>query len=254
MLNRNNVALYLIIISIAISCGCAKPSNQPLSEGPPAPAPETEQPQSTQPQQAPILKPPSLDESRAKLAFVYEEAVTMDEKHRPTFVAGDFNGDGSEDIAIVVNPVKEKLADINSEYANWILGDAKAVGTGNPGNGMRQASLMTRQVVTESDATLLAIIHGHGTEGWRNFEARQTYLLKHAVGERMKTNRKDKLLKSNKSDKPMPQIRGDVISQILEGQEGFIYYTGAKYGWYDPKTYRPEPVARSPHSGMSSPK
>jgi len=46
---------------------------------------------------------------------------------KTNFVVGDFNGDGSEDLAVVVKPNETKLAEVNSEMANWILEDPKKI-------------------------------------------------------------------------------------------------------------------------------
>ena len=47
----------------------------------------------------------------------------IDSSQRPAFVAGDFNGDLSEDIAVVLKPTPEKIADLNEEYPAWMLRD-----------------------------------------------------------------------------------------------------------------------------------
>ena len=45
----------------------------------------------------------------------------------------------------------------------------------------------------------------------------------------------------------LPRIRGDVIAQSIDGQAGFLYYNGARYGWYDPRSYRLDRAARTVH-------
>ena len=51
----------------------------------------------------------------------YEDAVSIDSSR--TILVGDFNGDNSEDVAVVVRPGQGKIAELNSEYVNWILED-----------------------------------------------------------------------------------------------------------------------------------
>jgi len=41
------------------------------------------------------------------------------------------------------------------------------------------------------------------------------------------------------------------LKQTVNGQSGFLYYNGAKYGWYDPLTYKPSPGEDSPRRGES---
>lgn len=132
-------------------------------------------------------------------------------------MTGDFNGDNSEDIAIVVKPSGDKLSDLNSEYVNWILEDP------------RHVQQLSRNV--KANDVLLAVIHGQDREGWRDESAKQTYLLKNAVGTELATESL-KQLKTNGETKALPQLRGDVIREKLNGSGGIIYWTGAKYAWH----------------------
>jgi hypothetical protein len=162
----------------------------------------------------PVYKPgpgPTAAEVREALTRNYEDAAVIDNSRPAPFVVGDFNGDKSEDIAIVVKPGKGKLAKLNSEYANWILED--------PRQPIHIRDLKTRPapVTVTSKDSLLVVIHGVKSEGWRSSIARQTYLLKNAAGESFETQ---------------SSRRGDVIREKLEGTDGIIYYTGAKYAWH----------------------
>ena len=122
-------------------------------------------------------------EAQEALKRVYEDAVSMDASRNGSFLVGDFNGDLSQDIAIVVKPAKNKLAAINDEVANWILGDAlKDLEFDSRVKLQKSSSTPARIRIQEQDNLLLAIIHGFGPAGWRDPEARQTYLLRNAVG------------------------------------------------------------------------
>ena len=79
--------------------------------------------------------------------------------------------------------------------------------------------------VTSKDS-LLAVIHGVKSEGWRSAIAKQTYLLKNAVGENFETQ------SSQQSNAAKSRFRGDVIHEKLDGTTGVIYFTGAKYAWH----------------------
>jgi len=158
---------------------------------------------------------PTEAELRAAIKRNYEDVVAVDDSRPMPFMIGDFNGDSSEDIAVVVKP--RKLSDLNSEYVNWILEDP---------HHLQQASMN----VSKNDL-LLAVIHGHKGEGWRHEFARQTYLLKNAVGTDLEAI-SIKQMRSSGERKLLPALRGDVIREKLNGSGGIIYWTGGKYAWH----------------------
>src|ERR1041385_7741947 len=130
---------------------------------------------------------------------------------------GDFNGDGSQDIVIAMKPNPDALAEINSEFANWALEDVKQA---------EQAAKPT-PVKAERTDTLIAIIHGVGAKGWRNPEARQTFLLRNAAGTKPVVESAEKASTSKTSRNPTP--KGDVISETINGHRGLIFWNGARY-------------------------
>src|SRR6187551_2445600 len=125
----------------------------------------------------PVYQPgpqPTEAEVRDAVKRNYEDAVSIDPSR--AILVGDFNGDNSEDVAVVVRPSREKIAELNSEYVNWILEDPHQA---------HPAELKVhpaRPSIRRNDL-LLAVIHGHDREGWRNTLARQTYLLQNSVGD-----------------------------------------------------------------------
>jgi len=165
---------------------------------------------------------PTEAELRDAIKRNYEDVVMIDSGKSTSFVIGDFNGDAAEDVAVVVKPGKGKLAELNSEYVNWILEDPHQV------QGREQKTSKVPVTITRNDS-LLAVIHGIKGEGWRNAMAKQTYLLKNAVGERFATESGQQL---NDGSKRLPLLRGDVIREKLDGADGIIYWTGAKYAWH----------------------
>jgi hypothetical protein len=182
--------------------------------------------------EAPKPSPPKPEDVTAMLARVYQKAVTPDTSREPAFLVGDFNGDGSQDLAILVKPNEARLGDINNELANWILEDPKTVAIpGLPVGG--RASGPGRPVRAEKGEVLLAIIHGVGAQGWRNPEAKQTFLLKNSAGNSMSAQTvKD--LQNSKDRNKLPPLRGDAIHEAIAGKSGLIFWTGAKYSWYSP--------------------
>ena len=156
---------------------------------------------------------------------------------------GDFNGDHSQDLAVVLKPAAGKLSELNQEYPPWMLRD--------PFNPNLPPQLRKDPLRVEENDKLLAVIHGYGPKGWRNAEATQTYLLKNAVGTGIKTQTAQRSLAAH-GGKKTPDLMGDTIIQILGDQPGFLYYAGASYAWYDPKTYKPGVERRLAHPGITS--
>ena len=76
--------------------------------------------------------------------------------------------------------------------------------------------------------------------GWRDPQATQTFLLKNAVGSDMESHQ-SKDVATKIQGKKLPQWRGDVIGEVLGGTSGYLYYSGATYSWYDPKTFKGDP-------------
>jgi hypothetical protein len=225
---------FKIAVALVVFCcfalGCSTGSKT-VTEAPPAPIAKAldSAPGPTQ------LPPPELQPVQEAVRRVFKESAVLDSSQRPAFVAGDFNGDLSEDIAVVLRPAPDKLSDLNAEFPTWILRDP--FGTSEP-RGPRLG-------VAATDV-LLAVIHGYGAEGWRNPQATQTYLLKNAAGSGMETHAGKDFLKANKGKK-LPTLRGDLIGEVLDGKSGYLYYSGASYSWYDPKTFTGEPDPRRSH-------
>ncbi|HLN97131.1 MAG TPA: hypothetical protein VK208_01485 [Pyrinomonadaceae bacterium] len=229
--SRIHLLLPLIVTCVFLSA-CSS-SNRPIAEAPPA-AVSTSPTEQTR--QAPKnLSPPELKTVEAAVRRVFKDAAAIDNSRNPAFIAGDFNGDLSEDIAIVVKPVPEKIAEMNQEFPAWLLRD--------PFGSL--ASRSPRLAVTVSDQ-LLAIIHGYGDSGWRDPQATQTYLLKNAVGSGMETHSPKELVSANPG-KPLPRLRGDTVGETIQGKTGYLYYADATYSWYDPNTFAGEPEPRRGH-------
>ena len=177
------------------------------------------------PAEAPAYTPgpqPTEAELRDALKRTYEDVVLIDTARPAPFAVGDFNGDNSEDVAVVVKPGKGKLPELNSEYVNWILEDPRQARSPDQKKHRARPSI-------SNDDVLLAVIHGHERDGWRNAMARQTYLLKNAVGEGFEKQSRQQMSTGSKS---LPALKGDVIREKLDGTSGIIFWTGARYAWH----------------------
>ena len=71
--------------------------------------------------------PPRPEELNEAVSRVFQKAAITDTTQNPNFVIGDFNGDGSEDLAVVTKAGENSLAEINSEFANWTLEDPNKI-------------------------------------------------------------------------------------------------------------------------------
>lgn len=223
---RTYLAISLVCL-LFFSSGCST-SNKPTAEAPPTLAATTQTSASTdQPQPvAANLPPPELKTVAEAVKRVFKDAALVDTTRQPSFVAGDFNGDLSQDIVVVIKPVPEKISEMNSEFPRWLLRDPFA---SSVSNGPRLS-------VGVNDE-LLAVIHGYGPNGWRDPEATQTFLLKHAAGLGMQTHAAKEFAAANQGKK-LPQLRGDLVGETIEGKAGYLYYSDATYAWYDPKTFK----------------
>jgi len=180
----------------------------------------------------PELRPPQPTEAQEAIKRVYGETVFVESSRPKYFIAGDFNGDNSIDLGVVVRPARGQLAKLNSEVANWIRCDPQKVKPPVPQPHGRFLLRMVEPTVIEEQDLLLAVIHGYGPQGWRDPQARQTYLLKNAVGDGIKLTPFKEAVKIVGKYKDPPRLRGDVVSQTMDNKQGLLYYTGAKYAWH----------------------
>ncbi|MDT5121895.1 MAG: hypothetical protein QOC96_1377 [Acidobacteriota bacterium] len=243
---RINLLLYVLIFTMyAFSTACTSSEQAGKSEqhvvetttSTPSQATTASSDANAQPTSTPpalvesTAPPPKPQEVRAALARIYKDAVKLDMSYPPGYIIGDFNGDGSQDIAVVVRPAKDKIEEINSELANWILEDPRQVVLPDPHKSVQKLPSNSESVKVKPNALLLTIIHGYKEEGWRNPEAKQVYLLSNAVGSAMvAAPLKD--LQSATGNKNEQSLSGDIIKETLAGEQGFLYWTGAKYAWH----------------------
>jgi hypothetical protein len=224
--------LSICVCALALLSACAKPEEQTTPEAP------AEITQPILPPAEPVsidhgikLPTPKTAEVQDAISRIYKNTVSVVDTNQ--FIVGDFNGDGSQDIAVVVKPVMGKLSEINSEVANWILEVPQKIPLPDPTKATQQFPPAPPPVRVELSDTLIAILHGAGQNGWRAPDAIQTYLLKNAAGKNMlQQQAKSFFNKDVKLAKNFPQLKGDVIQETLDGKPGFLYYTGAKYVWY----------------------
>ena len=178
---------------------------------------------------------PNPSDVEAAVQRVFKGAAVVDPDYKSSFLVGDFNGDTSQDLAVVLKPVPDKIAEMN-ERPLWLLRDPRV--PYDP-----RAPLHV-----EKDDVLLAVIHGYGANDWRDPEATQTFLLKNVVGADLRVQDGKEFVKNNSGHR-IPRPQGDLIGEKLKGSDGYIYYNAASYSWYDPKTFKGETEAPGPFHG-----
>ena len=232
--NPKTKIVLLLFVACLLFGSCTK-SNSSLVETPPA-----YQPPPTAPiVQVPTVVAPKLNEVNDAIERVFKDSAVIDSSTKPSFVAGDFNGDAIQDLAVAIRPTPGKLAEINQEYPPWLLRDPF----------LSEIPKMGTLRINDNEP-LLAIIHGYGPNDWRDPQATQTFLLKNAVGPGLEVHRGKDFVKAH-AGKKLPVIHGDVIQEQLRGSNGYLYYSIPTYRWFDPKTFKPEPAKRVGHPIMA---
>jgi len=206
-----------LVIALMV-CGCSRSRRQVAEQAPPAyqPSPESTPVRLTAPAAA------KTAEVQEAVKRIFKDAAVVDTNYNPSFLAGDFNGDGSQDLAVILKPVK--LDVMNQELPPWLVREPRA---------KRDPRVALK---IEKDETLLAVIHGYGANDWRDPDATQTFVLKNVVGNDLKVQSGKEFATANTGRK-LPRPQGDLIGETFQGSPGFIYYAAATYSWYDPKTF-----------------
>jgi hypothetical protein len=210
--------LVLIVLAFTL-CACSSTAKRPVAEAPPPVYQPT--PQST-PVSLAVNSAPKQAEVQEAIKRVFKDAAVLDTNYNPNFLAGDFNGDGSQDIAVILKPVK--LDEMNQDLPPWLVRQPRS---------NRDARV---RIPIDKNDTLLAVIHGYGANHWRDPEATQTFVLKDVVGSDLKVESLKDFVTANTGRK-LPRPQGDLIGETVGGSPGYLYYAQATYSWYDPKTF-----------------
>jgi rhodanese-related sulfurtransferase len=222
--------IALCLFGVSAVTGCSTSTKQRVAEAPPAYQPT--------PQSAPVrmgvAQAPKLPEVQDAVKRVFKDAAEVDRRYEPHFLAGDFNGDTSQDIAVVIKPVK--LDEMNQELPPWLLRDPLS-------------NKPPTRLGIQKDEMLLAVIHGYGTNDWRDPQATQTFVLKNVVGEDLRVENAKDFVKAH-SGKKLPRPQGDLIAETLKGNDGYLYYAASNYAWYDTKS----PTVEAPRGMVHQPK
>jgi hypothetical protein len=210
-----------MILTGLLSCG--KPS-PPMEKPIPLATPQAEKPREPMPK----LPPPTVAEVESAIHRIFADNLIREPGTGQWFIVGDFNGDDFEDVAVIAHPAPGKAADINSDLANWIIQDANKFFVAPSGKRVVTSPYLGSAKVSEGEQ-VLAFIHGHGPQGWRNPDARQAYLVKHATATFLGTA-------PSVSEKAIRVMHLPVETEIIKGvqnkKKGFLFWTGSAYAWH----------------------
>jgi rhodanese-related sulfurtransferase len=201
--------------------GCSS-SKRTIVEAPPVPKPA---PTDTPVTRLEVGVAPKLSEVQEAVKRVFKDAAVVHPSYNPNFLSGDFNGDASQDLAVILKPAPDKLSEMNQEHPPWLLRDPTS-------NAAARQPLRI-----EKEEVLLAVIHGYGANDWRDPEATQTFVLKNVVGSGLRVHTGKEFVEANTGRK-LPRPQGDLIGETLNGTAGYLYYATSNYSWYDPKTFK----------------
>jgi rhodanese-related sulfurtransferase len=223
------IAAWLLTVLVFLISACSS-SKRVMVEQPPAVQPTSQ----ATPMRIEVAMAPKLPEVEEAVRRIFKDAAVLHPNHNPNFLTGDFNGDASQDIAVILKPAK--LDDMNQDLPPWLVREP------------RSNKPVTARLRIEKDEVLLAVIHGYGNNDWRAPEATQTFVLKNAVGSGLRIESGKDFVKAN-SGKKLPRPQGDLIAETLQGTPGYLYYAVSNYSWYDPKTFKgqPPPSGRMVH-------
>src|SRR5262245_40626709 len=111
-----SACLLFIAAACVVSFGCAKQASPRVRETPipfePTPTPKTAAANS-----ASNIPAPEAAEVKHAIQRVFKGALSIMTDRNPYFIDGDFNGDSSQDLAVVVSPTPGNLLAINDELA-----------------------------------------------------------------------------------------------------------------------------------------
>lgn len=176
----------------------------------------------------PRLPEPTTTQVEDAVHRIFGDVLVIDRSVQPDFIVGDFNGDGSEDLAVIARAAAGKTDAINNELANWIIRDTDKVFVPPANEHVVKVPDITPQRV-EADEPVLAVIHGFGPNGWREPASRQAQILKHPPAViRGKA--------ASSSEESIRALRLTVQSDIIKGargeKSGYLFWTGSMYAWH----------------------
>jgi len=174
------------------------------------------------------LIPATSLEVKAAVERVFGQDVVLFGETRPVYTSDDLNGDGVDDLAIMVTVPAKSVANINSELANWSIQDVRKADIPTVTGKLSTAKRKPTRV--HANELLLAVIHGFGERAWRSAEAKQAFLLVNAGTDRLVGMSFTQL---NALGVKLPRMSANPHEALIARSGAAwlaVYWTGAQYG------------------------
>jgi hypothetical protein len=211
-------ALFMLV-------GCKNSERETRME---RPIPVTPTPVQKPVEPSPQLPPATPAEVESAVHRIFGDDLVLEQGTGQWFIVGDFNGDNIEDVAVIARVNAGKADDMNGELANWTIQDADKFFVAPGGQHAVKVPRLDPGKVSKGEQVLI-IIHGYGPKGWRNIDARQAYVVRHAAGTFVG-------LAPNISEKAIRlmhlPVRTEIIKEIRDNKKGFLFWTGGAYAWH----------------------
>jgi hypothetical protein len=228
----NSHAVYkLLIIALTAafshSAACQVSSSSP-GDGIPKTESPTRQKANVTPEQVATL-----------LASEFGGLFKVDERNiTPSYLVGDFNGDGVEDLAASVRLDRQISTDDKSKPP-FSFEKAYGPGPSTLGEQSEENGFTMGDLARYHELPILAVIHGSTKDGWKNSQPEQRFVVVDAwhLGKKMMSLYHGRLKPASYGDEPRliqpPQLLGDAILMLDKANAGTaVYWDGATYRWY----------------------
>jgi hypothetical protein len=197
----------------------------------------------SQTQEAIKRTPPKEEQVATLLRSEFGDLFILDGRDvSPSYMVGDFNGDGVEDIAISVR-VNRVINPDDRSTPPFFFEKAFGPGTSTVGEEIEKDRFAIGALARYKDLTILLVIHGSSRQQWNNSEQKFVIVDAWHLGKKMMSLHQGRELKpSAYGDEPQiippPQLLGDAIL-MLDGESvgTAVYWDGARYRWYPVVAY-----------------
>jgi hypothetical protein len=165
--------------------------------------------------------------------------VIDDRTISPTYLRGDFNGDGVEDLAVAVR-LNRQIDPNDRSKMPFQFDKAYGPGPSTVGEQDYGPTFTIGDLAGYRDLSMLAVIHGTREHGLTNSKPSQRFVVVDAwhLGQKTMSLFRGKLKPAAYGDElkiiPPPQLLGDAILMIGPEDSGTaVYWDGARYRWYE---------------------
>jgi hypothetical protein len=187
----------------------------------------------------------SDEEIIALLSIEFSGLFKVDRQNiSPSYLVGDFNGDGVEDIAVSVQLNRHVSAEDKSKLP-FYFEKAPGPGPSTVGEQGNDSGFVMGDLARYKDLAILAVIHGSKSNGWSQTQAEQRFVIVDAwhLGQKLMTLFHGKIKPASYGDEPRvidpPELLGDAVLMLDQTHTGTaVYWDGARYRWY--------PIAKLP--------